>query len=232
MIKDFDVHPIQAGILRELLFVTEAGFGQLNKKKVGTDLFSFHLKQLIGWKLVAKTGTKYSLTTKGKEFANQFDTDKIEVEKQAKVAVLIVISKSTGSEINFLLQQRKKQPYFGYWGFVTGKLRWGETILEGAKRELVEETGLSAELRIAGIKHKMDYDQNGNILEDKYFWVILATETKGELMTEFEGGTNVWMSKEKIESQTQLFDGVIESLDMAMKNDFKMSETKYKVKGY
>lgn len=232
MIKDFDVHPIQAAILRELLFVTEAGFGQLNKEKMGTDLFSFHLKQLINWKLVSKNGMKYSLTTKGKEFANRFDTEKVEVEKQAKVTVLLVISKSEGNETYYLLQQRLKQPYFGYWGFVTGKLKWGETILEGARRELIEETDLGGDLKIAGIKHKMDYDQNGNILEDKYFWVISVNNIKGELLSEFEGGRNVWMSREEISKQTELFDGVLESLDMATSNQFGLSETKYQVKGY
>lgn len=77
MIKDFDVHPIQANILRELLFVTNGSFGKLNKNKIGSDSFSFHLKQLINWGLVEKTEGKYHLTTRGKEFANRFDTDKI-----------------------------------------------------------------------------------------------------------------------------------------------------------
>lgn len=232
MIKDFDVHPIQAGILRELLFVTTAGFGELNKKKISTDLFSFHLKQLINWRLVLKDDTKYCLTQKGKEFANRFDTDKNEVEKQAKVAVLIVVSKKEGTEVYYLLQQRLKQPYYGYWGFVTGKLKWGETILEGARRELIEETDLDGELKIAGVKHKMDYDQIGNILEDKYFWVISVSQTRGELVADFEGGKNSWMSREEIEKQTKLFDGVIESLEMAESKKFGMSENKYKVQGY
>ncbi|MBI2464528.1 NUDIX hydrolase [Candidatus Shapirobacteria bacterium] len=232
MIKDFDVHPIQAGILRELLFVTSAGFGQLNKKKISTDLFSFHIRQLANWKLLTKIDTKYSLTAKGKEFANRFDTEENEVEKQAKVAVLIVVSKRIGSKRLYLLQQRLKQPYYGFWGFVTGKLKWGETILEGARRELIEETDLDGEFKIAGIKHKMDYDQEGNILEDKYFWVISVTQIKGELVADFEGGKNVWMTRREIEERADLFDGVLESLDMAMGDKFEMSEQKYKVGGY
>jgi 8-oxo-dGTP pyrophosphatase MutT (NUDIX family) len=233
MIKDFDVHPIQANILRELLFVTKGSFGELNKNKVGTDLFSFHLKQLIGWGLVEKKDGKYSLSTRGKEFANRFDTDKVEVEKQGKVAVLIVVTRDGQNGKEYLIQQRRKQPSFGYWGFITGKIRWGETILEGATRELMEETDLRASLKICGVKHKMDYDQNGKILEDKYFWVIAATEVVGEMMEEFEGGRNAWMTREEIINLDKQFDGVVESMEMTKNGAiFGLSENKYNVRGY
>ena len=232
MIKDFDVHPIQASILRELLFVTSAGFSELNKKKLGTDLFSFHLKQLMNWGLLEKIDSKYCLSTKGKEFANRFDTDKVEVEKQAKVAVLIVCIKQIDNTKYYLLQQRLKQPYYGYWGFVTGKLKWGETILEGAGRELMEETGQSGELVVVGIKHKMDYDQTEKLLEDKYFWIIRADKLRGECLEIFEGGKNSWMTREEIERQDNLFDGVVESLEMVEGKMFQLDERKYKVKGY
>lgn len=45
----------------------------------------------------------------------------------------------------YLVQTRLKDPFFGYHGYVTGKIRWGEKILEAAKRELLEETGMTAE---------------------------------------------------------------------------------------
>ena len=232
MIKDFDVHPIQASILRELLFVTTAGFSQLNRKKLGTDLFSFHLKQLTNWGLVEKQDRLYHLSTKGKEFANRFDTDKVEVEKQAKEAVLIVCCKAAKGKNYYLLQQRLKQPYYGHWGFITGKLKWSETILEGAQRELLEETGLKGKLKIAGIKHKMDYDPSGKMLEDKFFWIIKASQLKGKFTEIFEGGQNKWLTRERIEHQSNLFDGVIESLEMIEGSQFLLKEIKYQVKGY
>lgn len=51
-------------------------------------------------------------------------------------------------------------------------------------------------------------------------------------MEEFEGGRNKWMTREEIEGQANLFDGVIESLEMAGCKGFVMSENKYKVRGY
>lgn len=133
----------------------------------------------------------------------------------------------------YLIQQRRKQPYFGFWGFITGKIKWGETILEGAQRELMEEADLRAELKIYGIKHKMDYDQDKRILEDKYFWIIRATEIVGETMEQFEGGKNEWMSREEIVKLNKLFDGAIESMEMVEEGStFKLSENKYEVHGY
>ena len=53
-------------------------------------------------------------------------------------SVLIVIY-TTGGE--FLLMERRKPP--GFWQSVTGSLEWGETADEAARRELIEETGIT-----------------------------------------------------------------------------------------
>jgi dATP pyrophosphohydrolase len=52
--------------------------------------------------------------------------------------VLIVIYTAVGE---FLLLERRKPP--GFWQSVTGSLEWGETADEAARRELVEETGIT-----------------------------------------------------------------------------------------
>jgi ADP-ribose pyrophosphatase YjhB (NUDIX family) len=43
-----------------------------------------------------------------------------------------------------LLVQRSKQPDAGLWGFPGGHVEWGETVLEAAQRELLEETSVTA----------------------------------------------------------------------------------------
>jgi dATP pyrophosphohydrolase len=53
-------------------------------------------------------------------------------------SVLIVIYTAGGE---FLLLERRKPP--GFWQSVTGSLEWGETADSAARRELIEETGIT-----------------------------------------------------------------------------------------
>jgi dATP pyrophosphohydrolase len=53
-------------------------------------------------------------------------------------SVLIVIYTASGE---FLLLERRKPP--GFWQSVTGSLEWGETADSAARRELIEETGIT-----------------------------------------------------------------------------------------
>jgi len=177
MATDLVIHLAQAQILKSLLFKTEARFRDLNTQKLTTDHFTFHLKQLVEAGIVEKTakGT-YKLTAKGKEFANRFDTEKVALERQAKLGVCIVAIMKDHQKSKYLSQQRLKNRFYGYRGFVTGKIRWGEQLLETAARELKEETGLKAKLEFVGMEHKIDYaKEDKQILEDKFFYIIRAT---------------------------------------------------------
>ena len=61
------------------------------------------------------------------------------------LAVLAVVLRPMGPEMQALIVQRAQQPNAGRWGFPGGVLELGETVFEGAMRELHEETGIVAE---------------------------------------------------------------------------------------
>lgn len=211
MSHEVDIHSAQTAILRELLFHPSANFATLQKTTgLDSDHFKFHIKRLLELGYVEKkTDGDYTLTIKGKEYSNKLDTDSNTMERQTKTAALLVIVRDNDGEMEVLVQERLKQPFFGFWGRPTGKIRWGETIIEGAQRELLEETGLTADCEVKGIYHKIDKQtESGELLEDKIFYAVLCTGTQGELIEEFEGGRNAWMNISQIKKLSKKFEGI------------------------
>jgi ADP-ribose pyrophosphatase YjhB (NUDIX family) len=212
-----DTHPAQVAILRHLLFTPQSSFADLQKTTdLTSDHFNFHIKKLIEEGYVGKQEKFYKLTGKGKEYTNRMDTDENEIERQPKVSIVVTLErKNTVGEREFLYQQRLKNPYYGFWGRLGGKMRWGETVIEAANRELLEETGMTAEFEYKLLYHKRDFDkQSGKLLEDKIFLCVYATEFSGTLIEEFEGGYNRWMTQAEFHQQEKRFESVDEFMDL------------------
>lgn len=229
-----DVHEAQAKILKNLLFRERARFSELNTDGLSTDRFTFHLKQIVESGIAEKDGDGYyRLTPKGKEYANRFDVDseRIAIEKQAKIGVLIIATKMENGQRLYLMQQRLKQPYFGLWGFVTGKIKIGEPVTETAKRELAEETGLSAEPEQKAIYHERIFSKSGELLEDKYFFIFTAPDPKGDLVIDFEGGKNEWRNETEILNGDVFYD-IMDLMDLAHKEQLTFDERSYTVERY
>ena len=231
--REREIHPIQAEVLKFLLFKPKARYSELNITRITSDHFNFHIKQLLKEGLVIKTEDGlYELTTTGKEFANRFDTQKVEIERQAKIGVCMLCKHNKHNE-TYLVQQRLKKPYYGYFGFITGKITWGETVYETAKRELKEETGLNGSPKLVGIEHKMDFSKKDKtLLEDKFFFIIKVANLNGELAEEFDGGKNIWMPKKEILKLPNLFHDVPLLISMVEKETIEVLEKKYYVESY
>lgn len=219
-------HTTQMEILNHLLHAEAATFSELQKSTdLSSDYVNFHLKALISANFIQKDDNRYSLTIVGKEYANRMDTDEKVIEKQPKLSVVLVVVNNSGE---LLAQQRLKQPYFGYWGRPTGKIRWGETMQEAAARELSEEAGLSADWEIKGLYHKMDFNAGtDDILEDKFFVLAYGTNPQGNLITEFDGGKNAWMADDELVRQDKVFESIVEISQICRKKSITIFEKRY-----
>ena len=204
MKSEIHIHSAQTAVLNKLLFVGQARFTDLQLQTGLTSAhFKFHIEQLLNAKFIEKTtSNNYRLTASGKEYANKLDTDKNTFERQPKCSIILVIEQIQNGKTTYLAQQRLKHPYFGFWGFPGGKIRWGETILAAASRELFEETKLAATLTHMGVYHEHAVQaETGDLLEDKIFHVIRGINPEGDLLESFEGGKNTWFTLDEIRNQ-------------------------------
>ena len=217
MSHEVKLHTAQTNILRALLFQQEATYSNLQQlTDLTSDHFNFHISRLVELGLVdkVKRGT-YKLTAKGKEYANRLDTDNNTIERQPKSAVIFGLMREVNGQIEYLFQQRRKNPYYGFWGLPSGKIRWSENIAEAARRESLEETGLDATFTVKSVYHEIVKDPvTGEIIEDKIFFMVLGTDVTGDLITDFEGGHNEWRTMDSVLWETKKYNSLKTEVDL------------------
>lgn len=143
----------------------------------------------------------YVLTAKGKEYANNLSETEQTTQKQPKLTLRICLSRINGNgKTEYLFQERKRNPFWGYWDTIGGPIRWGESIQEAATRELSKQTGLRASaFQIKAFYRVRDFAEDSReILEDKLFVILRADSYSGELSNKWHGGTNVWMTLDEL----------------------------------
>ena len=229
MSHEAKIHEAQTKILRELLFQPTVNFAKLqNITGLESDHAKFHIKRLVELNYVVKKDGGYSLSIIGKEYANKLDTDSNTIERQPKsTTIMIVKNPKTGK---YIIQERLKNPYFGFMTFFSGKVRWGESVYETAVRETLEETGLTTKVddwQWRGIYHeRVNHSDKNEIVEDKLFYIFYTEKFSGKLITDFEGGRNYWMDLDEVRSNpkhyksfeieataAEKFIGLVESVD-------------------
>ncbi len=187
-------HFIQMEILSKLLFAEQLSFSKLKSGvNIENNKLDFHIKSLIAQKLIVKNkNITYSLTNRGKEYANRMDTDRKVHQTQGKIGAITCCIRNTkfADEPEFLVYTRKKHPFYNSQGFASGKIPIGQSVIESARRELKEETNLDAtnEGDIFMIEHHRVYDKaSKELLEDKYFYFVRFVDPEGELKPNKEG---------------------------------------------
>lgn len=134
-------HHIQKHIVDVLMYRDVVRFRDLRPPKVDTNLFSYHLQNLVKQGLVHKVATGgYTLSDKGLTYVDRVSSGDKTVRSQPKIITMLVIQNGEG---DILLQRRTKQPYIDTWTLPYGKLHIEDTsAYSAAQREAYEKLAL------------------------------------------------------------------------------------------
>ena len=215
------LHPIQIDILKKLLFSKSLKFSEIKPNlDMDNNQFDFHLDSLIKHSYIEKKDKQYSLTNFGKEYANRIDENQNAIKQQAKIGVMLGVLRGDIQK-EYLVFTRLKHPFFGCQGFITGKVTYGESIIETATREFKEETNLIGVPQLVGIKHFRVYNKiSKELLEDKFMYLCRIENPTGELIGNEEGKFE-WVKESELENYITT---PFETIEILMKD---IEEIKY-----
>ena len=98
-----------------------------------------------------------------------------------------------------LVVRRANPPLAGRWGFPGGVLELGETVAEGAMRELAEETGVVAEAAgILTVIDSIDHDDERRVRFHYTLVAVRGTWRSGEGVAGDDADEVRWLSREEI----------------------------------
>jgi ADP-ribose pyrophosphatase YjhB (NUDIX family) len=106
-----------------------------------------------------------------------------------------------------LFQIRKKIPFLGTFGPIGGKRKFGETIFETAKRELLEDTGLTGKMNYNGLLDVKVF-KGDTIFLHYTMHLIKIINLKGEMKKETDKGKNLWISDKEYFTKKKIIPAV------------------------
>jgi 8-oxo-dGTP pyrophosphatase MutT (NUDIX family) len=227
-----DLHEVQLHILKELIFRPNARFTDLNTLDLTSDHFTYHLTRLVEVGLVVKSKDRYSLTNAGKELAGRMDTDEISIQKQAKIGVIVCGVRQDNGNEECLVHTRLKEPFYGYQGFVTGKVKYGESVLEAAQREFAEEAHLAGNPELFAVYHYRHFSSDKDILKDQIFFATKVFNPIGKLLPRHSEGKNRWVPYRSLKSLNKPFPGVFQVIEDLHLNHFGFREREFVIEEF
>ncbi|MBS1267128.1 MAG: ADP-ribose pyrophosphatase [Candidatus Woesearchaeota archaeon] len=187
------MHEIQRKIIHNLRYNPGSKFADLSIKSVDSNKLSYHLSELVKSKLIENKNSRYYLTKEGKKLLN-FLTDKTAKTRKQPVCVVGLIPVK---EDKTLVQKRLKEPWYGYWLLIAGKIEFGESFKQAVDRELLEETDLKGNSKFIGMVSSRSYDKD-ELTYHVHMYCYRITNLKGELAKDVKEGKNRWLSDEEI----------------------------------
>lgn len=183
-------HHIQRTILDRLAHAANLRFSELKPEGMESNIFMYHLKQLIRQGYVQKVGDGYELASQGLSYIDGLSNENYRPRHQPKLIAILALHDGRDK---WLLAERKIQPYIDSQMFPSGKQHRGEISAEHAVRELAEKTGLSGiPLQYRGIADIQISDAEPTLLTHAVASVYEGKLASAELPPETDRFRFVW----------------------------------------
>lgn len=183
------MHPIKQDILEKLILSQGLRFAALRPVEVENNHFIYYLRQLQDEGMVEKTDNLYHLSAQGKQEAERMSLAGLSVRLQPKIVTAPVCFRDDRQEV--LLFQWAREPGYGRYSLVNGKLHFGESALSAVERELLEKTGLKTKLKWAGNVYIREFGR-GECKKHQLSHVFVGDDPTGEII-KCTAGVAVWV---------------------------------------
>jgi len=175
-------HNIERHIMSLLARLPSARFAQMRPAGVESNLYAYHLKNLIKNGYISREEKTYTLTPKGMQYIDRFSMRNAKIVKQSKITAGTIVKNELGE---ILLTKRNKHPFFGFYSLPLSKTYIDEhTIVESAERIAKEYLGVELrELKHVGdcyVRTTIDGVEISNILSHIFYKDVKKRELEAK----------------------------------------------------
>lgn len=209
------MHRLQQHILHQLITNPTCRYTDLKPSEVEGNLFMYHLRCLIkeGW-VEKRIDGLYQLTSDGKAYVDRLSLKLFAPRIQPRIVTLMVVK---GNDGRLLMYRRRRQPLINMIGFPYGKIHLGEKVKDAAERELLEKTGLRANLVHIGDGYANTFEDTQPVSQIM-FHLFSGSNPTGELTKASDSGESIWVDQAKI-NRDDIMPNVTQILKMVDRYD-------------